>query len=425
MDNDCHLLQQVRVLDPASKTDSVADVLICGNEIEAIETRIVNVSPQTKVFNCRGLLIGSGLVDLFSHSGEPGHEERETFSSLAAAAAAGGFTRVNVLPDTLPTIDNLAVISLLQQSQHNSFSSICSPTKMSYWGALTAGLEGQQMTELADLAPAVIGFADGESIEDLGLLKRLLEYLKPLNKPIALVSVNLQLKGNGVIREGVESFRYGMPGDPFVSESVALAAVLELVSAIETPVHLMKISTRRGVEIIADAKERGLPITASTTWMHLLWDTEAVSSYDPNLHLEPPLGNQIDREVLIEGVKQGVIDAIAVDHTPYLYEEKTVSFAKSPPGVIGLELVLPLLWQRFVASGEWSAIELWQALSAGPLKCLRQEPIRFSPRQKAELVLFDPQATWIVNQQTLKSRSTNTPWLEKQLTGRVIKIWNA
>ena len=186
----------------------------------------------------------------------------------------------------------------------------------------------------------------------------------------------------------------------------------------------MRVSTRRGVELIASAKACGLPVTASTTWMHLLLDTEAVKNYDPNLRLEPPLGNQTDREALIEAVKHGVLEAIAVDHTPYTYEEKTVAFAEAPPGVIGLELVLPLLWQRFVASGEWSALTLWQALSDGPQRCLQQEPIRCAVGQKAELVLFDPQQTWTVEPKTLKSCCANTPWLGKQITGRVVRTWN-
>ncbi|MGK7875187.1 MAG: dihydroorotase [Xenococcaceae cyanobacterium] len=431
------LLQQVRVLDPVSGTDQIADVFIADSEIKAIETRLTNLPQEIRVINTQGLVLGPGLVDLYSYSGEPGHEERETLSTLAEAAAAGGFTRLAILPDTVPPVDNSTTLALLHQKAQEVRNNICEDAyatgitstpspQFHFWGALTLGVEGKQMTELAELTSAgAIGFADGHPVENLGLLRRLLEYLKPLGKPVALVAANSELTGNGVMREGSASIRWGLPGNPAVSEAAAIAALLELVATTEMPVHLMRVSTRRGVELIADAKARGVPVTASTTWMHLLLNTDAVGSYDPNLRLEPPLGNQADMVALIEGVKEGVIDAIAVDHSPYTYEEKTLAFAEAPSGAIGLELVLPLLWQRFVESGEWSGLELWQALSVGPQLCLQQQPLCCTSGQTAELVLFDPQKTWTVDKYTLKSRCANTPWLGKQLTGRVVRIWNS
>ncbi|MDJ0715829.1 MAG: dihydroorotase [Prochloraceae cyanobacterium] len=422
------LLQQVTILDPVAKTDQISDVLIAEGTIKAIEPHLTDIPQQTTILDARGLILGPGLVDLYSHTGEPGHEERETLLTLAEAAAAGGFTRITILPDTIPPIDNSAVLTSLhlkQQQIRSEIDSTASP-HLYFWGSLTVGIEGQQMTELADLATAgVIGFADGYPIENLGLLRQLLEYIKPLNKPVALVSVNRDLKGNGVMREGEASIRFGLPGNPAVSEAAAIAAILEIVAATDTPIHLMQVSTTRGVELIANAKARGLPVTASTTWMHLLLNSDAIDSYDPSLRLEPPLGNEADMLALIDGVQQGVIDAIAVANTPYTYEEKTVAFAEAPPGAIGLELVLPLLWQRFVATGQWSAIQLWRSLSVAPLLCLHQQPKSCICGQTAELLLFDPKQTWTANQSTLKSRCTNTPWLGKQIVGRVVKIWNS
>ena len=417
------LLQQVRILDPVSQTDQIADVLLVDNEIKEIQTQLTEIPQGTKIIDSRGLILAPGLVDIYSHSGEPGYEERETLSTLLAAAAAGGFTRLAILPDTVPSIDIPAgVMSLHQQQQKVTVS----PSPHLYiWGALTVNLKGEKMTELADLAKVgVIGFTDGYPLSNLSLLRRLLEYLQPLGKPIAIMATDSQIKGNGVMREGVASIRYGLPGNPGVSEAVAIAALLEIVAEIKTPVHLMRISTRRGVELIAQAKGRGLPVTASTTWMHLLLNTDAIANYNPNLHLEPPLGNRTDMVALIKGVKEGIIDAIAIDHTPYTYEEKTVSFAKSPPGVIGLELALPLLWETFVATQEWSALQLWQALSTNPQLCLQQQPHSCIPGQTAELVLFDPQKGWIVEENSLKSLSSNTPWLGKHLKGKVLRIWN-
>jgi dihydroorotase len=420
------LLQQVRVLDPVSGTDQLADVLIADGFIKAVEPKISDIPADTSVRDCQGLILGPGLVDLYSHSGEPGFEERETWSSLLEAAATGGFTRLAILPDMRPPMDKPSGLAALNQKMQevNRTRTEAFPPHLYSWGALTLGIEGQQMTELAELAAAgVVGFADGRPLWNLALVRRLLEYLQPLGKPVALVPCDRHLSGNGVMREGVNSIRFGLPGNPAIAESTALAAILEVVAAIGTPVHLMRLSTRRGVELIEQAKARGLPVTASTTWMHLLLKTTDLGSYDPNLRLEPPLGNPVDHAALIQGVREGIIDAIAIDHTPYTYEEKTVAFAEAPAGAIGLELALPLLWQNLVETGDWSALDLWHTLSTNPALCLQQTPSAIAPNQPAELVLFNPQETWNANRQTLKSHSINTPWLGKEITGRVVQTW--
>lgn len=413
------LLQQVRVIDPVSNTDKVVDVLVADGVIQALQEKS-DYPTDTQVRDCRGLVLGPGLVDLYSHSGEPGFEERETWRSLLASAAAGGFTRLHILPDTVPPVDNLSVLTRLQQELEEEAA-----VKVNFWAALTLGIKGQQMTELAELASEshVVGFTDGRAIENLALLRRLLEYLKPINKPVALWACDSQLAGDGVMREGIQSIRFGLPGNPAIAETAALAAILEVIAAIGTPVHIMRVSTARGVQLIQAAKAQGLPITASTTWMHLILNTQAVKSYNPHLRLEPPLGNAADVQALRQGVSSGVIDAIAIDHTPYTYEEKTVAFAEAPPGAIGLELALPLLWQNLVETGECSAVELWRSLGTNPTQCLQQSPSTISPNTAAEMILFDPQQIWTVEAQTLKSLSTNTPWLGQTLTGRVVQTW--
>ncbi len=280
------------------------------------------------------------------------------------------------------------------------------------------------MAELAELAKAgVAGFADGLPVQNLALLRRLLEYLKPLGLPVALWPSHRDLASTGVMREGPDSIRFGLPGNPAISETAALAALLEVVEATGTPVHVMRVSTARGVALIQDAKQRGLPVTASTTWLHLLLDTQAIISYNTSLRLSPPLGNPEDREALRRGVRLGVLDAVAIDHTPYTYEEKTVAFGEAPAGAIGLELALPLLWQSLVETGEWTALELWRVLSSGPASCLKQKPASLAAGQSAEITLFDPQLSWRVEAETLQTRSANTYWLGQQLSGRVVQTW--
>ncbi|NET30604.1 MAG: dihydroorotase [Cyanothece sp. SIO1E1] len=421
----CELLQQVRIVDPVSETDRVADVLIAEGRIEAIADTVSSMPANTLTHDCRGMVLGPGLVDLYSHSGEPGFEARETLNSLTQAAVAGGFTRLAILPDTNPPLDHPAGLALQTYSEGTESSvGPQSLIQLYYWGALTLGAQGEEMTELAELASAgVIGFTDGKPLQNSALLRRLLEYLHPFSQPVALWPCDLSLSGNGVAREGTDSIHLGLLGNPAIAETTALATLLECVAAIGTPVHIMRVSTARSVELIQMAKAQGLPITASTTWMHVLLNTQALKSYSPHLRLDPPLGCPQDQQALIQGLETGVIDAIAIDHTPYTYEEKTVAFTEAPPGAIGLELALPLLWQTFVGVGRWSALQLWRCLSTHPAHCLHQTPATIELGQMAELTLMDPQQSWRVDENTLNSRSANTPWLGQQLSGRVIRTW--
>lgn len=411
------LLQQVRLVDPTRGIDRLSDVLLEEGKIKAVAERITEYPPQTQIILGEGLIAGTGLIDLYSHAQEPGNESRESLSNLMDAATAGGFVRVGILPDTVPQIDNIEVLTAIEQKSNR----LNRTSQLYFWGSASQDRATKPMNELAQLKSRTIGYSDRYNFSNLNLFKQLLEYVRPWQKPIAIALDRNELVGDGVVREGEASIRYGMPGNPSFSESAIIAAAIEIVASIPNPVHIMRISTKRGVELIADAKRRKIPITASTSWMHLLWDSEAVGSFDPNLRLEPPLGDRKDREALIMGVKQGTIDAIAIDHQAFTYEEKTVPFGVAPPGVIGLEIALPLLWQKLVNTGKLSALELWQALSTNPLLCLQQKPFEISPEQNVNLVLFDPQKTWIANRESLKSPAANTPYFNQQITGKVVK----
>ncbi len=419
------LLQQVRIIDPVQQVDRLADVLIIDGKIKLIHDQITDYPAQASIIKPQGLVLGTGLVDLYSHSSEPGNETRETLLELSQAAAMGGFTQIGILPDTIPAIDSAEVIAAVKHKgdrlkrDHNQSTSLSHLPRLNFWGSAYSQSE-QKMNALAELEPEIVGFTTQHNLSNLHLFKQILEYVQPGQKPVAIALHQNELAA-GVVREGNASIRYGMSGNPGFSEAAIIAAVLEIVAEIPTSVHIMRVSTKRGVELIADAKARGVKVSASTTWMHLLWDSDAIGSYNPNLRLEPPLGNESDRIALVDGVRQGIIDAIAIDHQAYTYEEKTVAFALAPPGVVGLELALALLWQKFVKSGAWSAIELWQALSSRPRQCIQQHPIAIASEQAIDLVLFDPEKKWLANQDNLKSPAANTPWYNQEITGKVIK----
>lgn len=408
-------LRGVRWLDPSRDQESRVNILLQEGQIKGLDPDRSQLPSGLSPTPGEHLILAPGLVDLYSTSGEPGYEDRESLAQLTQAALAGGFTQVVLLPQGQPVLDNPASLSLRRQK----LLSLPSPTlpHCHFWGSLTLQAQGEQLTELAELTQAgVVGFSDGRPLMNLTLVRRALEYLAPYHKPLALVPVNLALRGNGIVREGVTALALGLPGEPVMAETTAILAIIEMMTELPTPVHLMRVSTQRGVALIAQAQARGLPITASVAWMHLLLDSPSLYHYDPNLHLDPPLGNPDDRWALVQGLKEGVISAIAVDHQAYTYEEKTLAFAESPPGAIGLELALPCLWQGLVETGLLTALELWRALSLNPLRCLGLAPA-FS-----HWILFDPQQSWPVSHQTLQTSARNTPWWQKTVTGRVQQI---
>lgn len=410
------LLEQVRVIDPQAGIDRPATVLLTPDRPPQLDPDLAQlpaaVTATLQRRSASGQILAPGLVDLYSRSGEPGHEERETWESLAAAAIAGGFTQVAVLPNTTPALDDG---ERLGQRLAQSY-----PVQFHYWGAMTQGCQGQQMANLAELATAgAIGFAEARSIEDWTLMRRVLDYSQFLKKPIALWPWSAALAGSGTAWDGPLALHYGLPSLPYLTETVPLAGLLEAIAELRTPVHFMRITTARGVELIAQAKAQGLPVTASTTWLHLIHSTEDLADYNPHLRLAPPVGNADDRSALQAAVKAGMIDAIAVDHSPYTYEEKTVAFGEAPVGAIGLELALPCLWHQFVTPGHWSATELWHRLAIAPAQILGLDPPSLSTGSGGWL-WFDPAAPWTVNPDTLRSRAHNTPYLGQSLQGQVL-----
>jgi dihydroorotase len=407
------LFRQVRYLDPVKGVDRVTDALVTDGILTELRDDWPDCPAKTTERNGQHQILAPGLVDLYSHSGEPGRETAETMLSLLAAAVAGGFVQLNILPDTDPPIDHSAVVMQMQSLYQAATAQVAHAPALAIWGALTQGVQGTSMSDLQDLADSgIVGFADGRPIQSLQLVQRLLEYLQPTQKPIMLWPLDPQLAGGGVARMGAAALRLGLAGNPACSETAALSAILELVAELMVPVHIMRLSTARGVELVSAAQQRGLPVTASVTWLHLLGSTAILNSYNPSWRLDPPLGNEVDRVALIAGVKAGVIGAIAVDHHPHSYEDKKVGFGEAPAGAIGLELALPVLWEKLVLPGYLTALDLWRSLSCGAATCCGSA----IPQQ---LVLFDPTVQWVASSQNLQSRSTNTPWLDQVILGRV------
>lgn len=403
------LFQQVCILDSdlsSTITETFADVFVDRDRQIHLDFDRTQIPAQANVYERSGVVLGTGAIDLYSTSGEPGHESRETITELIQSAKNGGFAKVGILPNTQPAIDDIAALEFWRNISRKH-GDILQP-----WGAITRGLEGKQLTDIAELAESVIGFTDGKPLANLLLVRRAMEYIRPLGKAIALFPQNPELANGGVIREGRWSLQYGMTGYPAAAETTALAALIELVRLTRATTHFMRISTAQSVELIAQAKNDGLPITASTTWLHLCHCDRDLDTYDPNLRLSPPLGSESDRMALIAGLKSGAIDSIAIDHTPYAYEEKVVPFEVAPTGAIGLEFAIPVLWQNLVVTGLLTATELWRSLSSNPAKCLGIATPKLA-------TLFDPSWEWIANNQAIASQSRNSNYMERSLIGKV------
>jgi len=389
--------QQVRVIDALVGAESLEFITLTAKD-NFLDSMQSHGQPSTPT-----LVLGSALVDMYSTSAFPGFAQRETLASLQAGAKAGGFAKVGILPHTLPPIDNVSSAEFWRR-QGAPFMA---------WGAITRGLKGKQIADLGEMADLVVGFTDGKAIANLALLRRVMEYVKPLGKPVMLMPQNPDLARGGVAYESRWSVQYGLGGMPTTAETSALAGLLELVRLTQTPTHFMRLSTARSVQLIAQAKADDLPVTASVVWSHLCLSEECLPSYDANLKFNPPLPPEVDRLALIAGVKTGVIDAIAIDHTPHTYEEKMVGFELAPCGAIGLELALAVLWHELVETQMLSAVELWQALSTRPASCLGIEP----PQHK---IWFAPYTHWTADH--LASLSRNSIYYGQPLKGKVISF---
>jgi len=352
-----------------------------------------------------GLVRGPALTDLYAHSGEPGNEQRETFVSLLQAAQAGGYGEITILPDTQPPLDQVSTIRALPLALNPSL-------KVNVLGAMTLGCRGEQPVEAQELAPWVAGFTDNRPIAQWSILRNFLEYSQSLGRPLFVFPRTAQLH-RGVAREGKIALELGLPSLPDWAETSAVGTLLELVRLTGTPLHLMRLGTAAGIALVRQGKAAGLPISASVTVAQLIHTETEILSLDPQWRFDPPLGSVLDQQALWEGLRDGTIDAIASDHTPWTYAEKTLPFTQAPSGSLMLELALPLLWSHLVVPGHLEALTLWRALTVGPRRILG----KIDPLER--WITFDPETHWTVNPSTIHSLSSNSPWWGKTVQGKV------
>ena len=408
------VVRGARVLDPAGKVDGVLDVRIDGGTIAELGSRL---DPNShRVVEAERLTLAPAFVDPHVHLRTPGREDEETIASGTQAAAAGGYCAILAMPNTDPVVDSAAVLGSLAETAGAE-----AEVPVGFLAAISKGLEGGELTEMAELADAgAAGFSDdGRPVATPGLMRRALQYGAVANRPLALHCEEPTLSRSGQMHEGAVSAELGFAGYPSVAESLMVERDLSLAAYEGRPVHLLHLSARESVKAVRNARASGVQATAEVTPHHLCLTDEAVRSLDSNLKMNPPLRSVDDRAALVEGIRDGTIAAIATDHAPHARHEKDVPFEAAPFGVTGLETAFAALYTHLVEPGLVKLELLLERMSAGPAAIFGLPAPRIAVGEPANLVLLDTKAGWRVLGDGFRSRSSNSWLLGQRLNGKV------
>jgi dihydroorotase len=399
------LLKGARVIDPSQGINGKRDVLLEDDKITALEAEI-DLS-DIPVEDLSGKILTPGLIDMHVHFREPGYEYKEDLESGAKSAAAGGFTTVACMPNTNPVIDNAALVEYIK-----SRASKINGVNILPIGAVSKGLQGKEITEMGYMAEAgAVAFSDdGSPVADSALMRRALQYAAYFDKVIIDHCEDPSLFQDGQINEGYVSTVTGLKGIPASAEEIMVARNIILARELSARIHIAHVSTRGSVELIRRAKAEGVQITCEVTPHHLILTEDAVLEYDTNAKVNPPLRTSRDVEVLIEGLKDGTIDAIVTDHAPHHVDEKDVEFDKAAFGIVGLETAVGLLYTHLVYTGKLKMETLIQKMTINPAKILGISAGSLKPGSPADITVWDPTVLSTVDKHKFQSKSKNTPF---------------
>ncbi|MBM1171594.1 dihydroorotase [Microvirga arabica] len=414
MSNQPILFKNARLIDPTSDREERGSVLVRDGVIQAIGPQ-VPVAEDTQVIDCGGQVLAPGLIDMRAFIGEPGGPYRETLKSAGEAAAAGGVTTVVSMPDTSPALDDPAVIDFIVRRARDTSMVNIRPA-----AALTKGLQGAEMAEIGRLKEAgAIAFTDGaRPVTNAQVMRRALTYARDFDALIIHHVEDPDLVGQGVMNEGEFASRLGLPGIPREAETVMLERDIRLVRLTGGRYHAAMISCADSAEIVRAAKGKGLPVTCGVSINHLALNENDIGDYRTFLKLSPPLRHEDDRQAVIEALADGTIDVIVSDHNPQDVENKRLPFAEAADGAVGLETLLSAAL-RLVHSDRISLPRLLRALSTKPAEILGLPGGRLAVGAPADLIVFDPDAPYVLDKRHLKSLSKNTPFDEARLEGQV------
>jgi dihydroorotase len=408
------LIRNGRVVDPASSTDAVQDVLITAGRIERVGPDL-SAHAATTVLDATGKIVCPGFIDIHVHLREPGYEYKETVATGTRAAAAGGFTAVCCMANTHPVNDNRSITDYIR-----SKAAVEGVVRVYPIGAVTRGLSGEELAELAELAEAgCVAFSDdGKCVMNAALYRRAMEYTLPFGAPVISHAEDHHLSRGASMHEGVVSTELGVTGAPAAAEDIMVARDILLAELTGAHVHIAHLSTAGAVRLVRDAKARGVRVTAEVTPHHLLLTEDAVRTFEANAKMNPPLRSKHDTEVLLEALVDGTIDCIATDHAPHAGSEKEGEFDRAAFGIVGLETAVGLMLDRLVKPGALPLATLIARLSRDPARLLGLPGGHLAPGAPADVTLLDPAAEWTVDPARFQSRSRNTPFGGWPVTGR-------
>ncbi len=405
------------VVDPGQGVAEVRDLLIEDGRVAALEPPGVIAPENHEVMAAAGLTVAPGLIDLHTHLREPGQEYKETIATGGAAAAAGGFTAVACMPNTIPVNDDATVTRYILQKAREAQGVQVYPV-----GAISKGSLGQELTEYGDLQEAgVVALSDdGRPVMNALLMRRALEYARNFDLPIFAHCEDEHLRGAGVMHEGLVSTELGLKGIPAAAEEAMIFRDLALARLTGGRLHITHVSTAGGVELIRRAKADGLKVTAETCPHYFSLTHEAVRGYDTHAKMYPPLRTARDVAAVIAGLADGTLDAIATDHAPHSVLEKDVEFEAAANGIIGLETALGLTL-RLVEQGALTLAQVIACLSTAPARILGVEGGTLAVGSAADVTLIDLEKEWTVEVSEFRSKSRNCPFQGWELTGRAVR----
>lgn len=408
------LIRGGRVIDPSRNTDGIADVYLTDGKVASVGRNITG-EDGCQIIEAAGKVVAPGLIDLHVHLREPGQEDLETIATGAMAAAAGGFTAVCAMPNTDPVMDNQGTIGFVISQAQKAGKARVYPI-----GTITLGQKGEKLSEMGELvgAGAVALSDDGKPVMSSQMMRTALEYARTFGVPVADHCEDMTLAHGGAMHEGIVSTRLGLKGIPAAAEEIMVARDIILSELTGGHVHLCHMSTRGSVELIRRAKDMGLKVTAEATPHHFTLTHTSCEGYNTNAKMNPPLREDPDREAIRQALRDGTIDVIATDHAPHHYDAKEREFDDAPNGILGLETAFGLAITELVEPGLLTLPQLLHLMSTHPARIFGLPGGTFAVGAPADVVLLDPAAQWTVDPKRFFSKSRNTPFGGRKLTGR-------
>ncbi len=410
------ILQNIRAVDPGANLDQVCDIVIEGGRIVKIAEANSQKASDAEIIDGTGLTAFPGLIDMHCHLREPGLEYKEDIESGTKSAKAGGFTGVACMPNTKPVVDNSAIVRAIT-SRAKEVGSV----KVYPIGAISKGLQGQELAEMGDMQEAGIVAVsdDGRPVSSSSLMKKAMMYAAQFNLPVISHCEDLDLVDDGYMNEGYTATVLGLRGNPWASETNMVSRELILAEYLNVPVHIAHVSAKLSVELIREAKARGVQVTCETCPHYFTLTEEAVGNYDTNAKVNPPLRAQEDLEAIIAGLQDGTIDCIATDHAPHHVDEKRVEFAQAANGLVGFETAFGLSYTYLVETGKLTLSQLVEKMSLNPGLILGVGT-RLAEGECADITVVDLNKEYTVRVADFLSKSKNSPYDGWKLKGSVV-----